>query len=272
MPKGVIGWPLLGSLPLMGPLAHRKLARLSKSCDADHLLYLSLGVQPVVISSHPDTARQILSGSAFSDRPTKISARSLMFERAIGFAPSGQYWRHLRRLAATHMFSPRRIAAMEGLRSCVADKMMEEVMMEMEVEGMVRLRGVLQKGSLESIIGSVFGSELSREDKQVLVEMVNEGYELIGRFNWEDHFPLGGLLDFHGVGKRCKVLALKVKALIGRIIDEKRSTGIGHDINKDDFLSVLLGLPQEDSLTDSDAIAVLWVCSSSLCLLCNTSK
>lgn len=161
---------------------------------------------------------------------------------------------------------------MEGLRSCVADKMMEEVMMEMEVEGMVRLRGVLQKGSLESIIGSVFGSELSREDKQVLVEMVNEGYELIGRFNWEDHFPLGGLLDFHGVGKRCKVLALKVKALIGRIIDEKRSTGIGHDFNKDDFLSVLLGLPQEDSLTDSDAVAVLWVCSSSLCLLCNTSK
>ncbi|MCI97498.1 cytochrome P450 78A5-like, partial [Trifolium medium] len=40
----------------------------------------------------------------------------LMFERAIGFAPYGDYWHSLRKVAATHMFSPKKISALESLR------------------------------------------------------------------------------------------------------------------------------------------------------------
>ncbi|KAG1331465.1 cytochrome P450 78A5 [Cocos nucifera] len=256
---GPIGWPLLGSLPLMGPLAHRKLSDLSKSHHASRLMALSFGATPVVISSHPDTAREILCSSAFSDRPTKVSARLLMFERAIGFAPSGDYWRHLRRIAANNMFSPRRIAALESLRRRVADDMIRRVSEEMERKGMVVLRGVLQKGSLESIVGSVFGKSLGGgvEEGKELMEMVKEGYELIGKFNLEDYFALGGLLDFFGVGRRCKQLAVRVQALIGKIIEERRRQG---DFCKqdEDFLSLLLALPKEESLSDSDITAVLW--------------
>ncbi|KAG1370127.1 putative Cytochrome P450 78A5 [Cocos nucifera] len=185
-----------------------------------------------------------------------MSARLLMFERAIGFAPSGEYWRHLRRMAANNMFSPRRIASLERLRSRVADDMMDRVCKEMEETGMVVLRGVLQKGSLDSIVGSVFGRSLGEVEGKELVEMVKEGYELIGKFNLEDYFSLGGLLDFHGVGRRCKDLALRVKALMANIIKERRTLG---DFSKqDDFLSLLLALPKEESISDSDIIAVLW--------------
>ncbi|XP_008801841.3 cytochrome P450 78A5-like [Phoenix dactylifera] len=254
---GPIGWPLLGSLPLMGPLAHRKLSNLSKSHHARRLMALSFGATPVVISSHPDTAREILCSAAFSDRPTKLSARLLMFERAIGFAPSGDYWRRLRRIAATNMFSPRRIAALESLRHRVADDMIRRVSEEMERTGMVVLRGVLQKGSLESIVGSLFGKISLREvEGKELIEMVKEGYELIGKFNLEDYFSLGGLLDFFGVGRRCKHLSARVKALMGKIIGERRRQGDFSE--QDDFLSLLLALPKEERLSDSDIIAVLW--------------
>ncbi|PON82854.1 Cytochrome P450, E-class, group I [Trema orientale] len=268
--RGPMGWPVLGTIPEMaGPLAHRKLADLAASFGAKRLMALSLGFTRVVISSHPETAKEILGGSSFSDRPIKDSARLLMFERAIGFAPAGAYWRHLRRIAAVHMFSPRRIASLEELRQRVADEMLARVGVEIGERGFVGLRGILQKGSLANVQESVFGARLGLEKEagQRLGEMVNEGYELISKFNLEDYFPLR-FLDFFGVKRKCHRLAAKVNSVVGQIVKErKRSIGSGecynnfmsgddHEIN--DFLSALLALPKEDQLSDSDMVAILW--------------
>ncbi|XVF85256.1 hypothetical protein PTKIN_Ptkin17bG0103300 [Pterospermum kingtungense] len=251
--RGPTGWPLLGTLPLMGSLAHRKLANMAASLGATRLMTFSLGATRVIISSHPDTAREILSGSSFSDRPIKESARLLMFERAIGFAPSGKYWRHLRRIAANHMFSPRRISCLEPLRQQVADEMLVEVSQAMEMEGFVELRGILQKGSLSNILESTFGScgGLEREE---LGFMVKEGYELITMFNWEDYLPLR-FLDFNGVKRKCHKLSEKVRSIVGQIVKERK---MGQVNGGNDFLGALLALPKEDQLSDSDMVAVLW--------------
>ncbi|XP_010249000.1 PREDICTED: cytochrome P450 78A5-like [Nelumbo nucifera] len=253
--RGPIGWPLLGSISHMSRLAHRKLAEISASLDGDanRLMAISLGATRVIISSHPDTAKEILSGSAFSDRPMKESARLLMFERAIGFAPSGDYWRHLRRIAANHMFSPKRVAALEGLRRRIADDMVDQVWKEMESRGEVEPRGILHKGSLSNVIESVFGRGLCSDGEQ-LGSMVREGYDLIAQFNLEDYFPLG-FLDFYGVKRRCHKLAARVKCFLGEIIKERRKEECK---GRDDFLSVLLTLPKEDQLNDSDMVSVLW--------------
>ena len=250
----------------MGALAHRRLAEIAEYYGASKLMALSLGPTRVIISSDPETAREILYGSAFADRPIKQSARLLLFERAIGFAPAGEHWLKLRRLAATNLFSPKGIASLEGLRQRVVEGMMERVGEEMEKKGAVELRGVLQRGSLESVLGSLFGVSVSSQRKEELVEMVKEGYDLIGVFNWEDYFPAGGLLDFHGVGVRCKKLSEKVKTLVGELVKERRNSG---ELRGNDFLSVLLTLPQEETLSDDDIIAVLWVSKNSNFILSN---
>ncbi|XP_022775858.1 cytochrome P450 78A5-like [Durio zibethinus] len=253
--RGPVGWPLLGTLPLMGSHAHRKLANMAASLGASRLMAFSIGTTRVIISSHPDTAREILSGSSFSDRPIKESARLLMFERAIGFAPSDKYWHHLRRIAANHMFSPRRISCLESLRQQVADEMVVEVRKGMEENGLVELREILQKGSLSNILQSVFGSSGCFERKELGL-MVKEGYELISLFNWEDYFPLR-FLDFHGMKRRCHKLSGKVRSVVGRIVKERKKGG---DLvnGGNDFLTALLALPKEDQLSDSDMVAVLW--------------
>ncbi|KAJ4710850.1 putative Cytochrome P450 [Melia azedarach] len=253
--RGPIGWPVLGILPHMGALAHRNLASMAASLGANRLMAFSLGPTRVIISSHPETAREILSGSSFSDRPIKESARSLMFERAIGFAPSGKYWRHLRRIAANYMFSPRRISGLEEVRQGLADEMLAKVKQQMEGKGVVKLRKILQKGSLSNILESVFGSSISLE-KEELDVMVKEGYELISQFNWEDYFPLR-LLDLYGVKRRCHKLAGKVKTVVGKIVQE-RKRNYGEFSGGNDFLTALLSLPKEDQLTDADMVAVLW--------------
>ncbi|KAM0016665.1 putative flavonoid 3'-monooxygenase [Helianthus debilis subsp. tardiflorus] len=255
---GPVGWPFLGILPKMGPHAHRKLASIASSMGATRLMAFSLGSTRVVITSHPETAKEILCGSAFSDRPIKESASLLMFERAIGFAPSGMYWRHLRRIAANHMFSPKRVSNLECLRQRVCDQMMEKVSNEMSVRGVVELRGILQKGSLRNIVESVFGSGLGLEIEEELGFMVKEGYELISEFHWGDYFPIR-VLDFTGLKRRCHKLTLKVKSLVGQIVEErKRDSTKGTNNGPNDFLSVLLSLPEEDQLTHADMVAVLW--------------
>ncbi|KAE8698914.1 CTD small phosphatase-like protein 2-like [Hibiscus syriacus] len=219
--RGPVGWPLLGTLPQMGTLANRKLADAAASLGATRFMAFSLGTTRVIISSHPETAWEILSGPSFSDRPIKESARSSMFESAIGFAPSGKYWRHLRRLAANHMFSPRRIASLEPLRQRVADEMAAEVQKEMKDKGFVELRGILQKGSL-------------------------------------NYFPLG-FLDIHGVKKRCRKLSDKVRNVVGQIVKERQKCGADQIKNGGNgLLSALLALPREEHLSDSDMTSVLW--------------
>ena len=74
--------------------------------------------------------------------------------RAMGFAPYGEYWRDLRRISATHLFSPKRIAGFEGFRRDVGVKMIEEIKGLMEAEGAVLIKRVLHFGSLSNENGS----------------------------------------------------------------------------------------------------------------------
>ncbi|GAA0171129.1 oxygenase [Lithospermum erythrorhizon] len=239
----------------MGSHAHRKLANVATSLGAKRLMAFSLGSTRVIISSHPETAKEILSGSSFSDRPVKESAKLLMFERAMGFAKADNHWRHLRRIATTHMFSPRRIFSLEGLRQRMANKLVEGVCNDMKIKGFVELRKILRKGSLDSVLESVFGGSLGVEKEMKLGLMVNEGYGLISEFNWQDYLPFG-FLDFNGVKRRCNKLANNVKDLVIEIIIERR--GEGELSSKNDFLSALLALPEDEQLCDEDMVAVLW--------------
>ncbi|CAM0150171.1 unnamed protein product [Urochloa decumbens] len=258
---GPRGWPLIGSLPAMsGPLAHRRLAALADAHGARRLMSLTAGSTPVVISSHPETAREILAGAAFADRPPKAAARELMFCRAIGFAPAGagecgEYWRCLRRAAGAGMLSPLRLAALGALRARVADGMVRRVVAAGQH---VAMRALLQRASLESMAGSVLGLE-GGDVSEELGEMVREGYELVGTFNLGDHYYTtvwGPLMDLWGVGPSCRGLAAMVRGYFGKIIEERRKAGGCHE--RDDLLSYMLTLPEDERFEDSDVIALLW--------------
>ncbi|KAE8683015.1 Cytochrome P450 78A5 [Hibiscus syriacus] len=228
---GPLGFPFLGLLTVFtGATPHRVLAKLAKALNAVKLMAFSVGFTRFVISSDPETARDILNNSAFADRPVKESAYELLFHRAMGFAPYGEYWRNLRRISATHLFSPKRIAAFEGFRREIGAKMVEEINCSMKSKGLD------------------------------LEELVSEGYELLGMFNWSDHFPLLGLLDLQGIRKRCKNLAPKVNVFVGKIIEEHRLKRVNgeDDCKVGDFVDVLLDLEKHEQLSDSDMIAVLW--------------
>uniref|UniRef100_A0A453B4W6 Uncharacterized protein n=1 Tax=Aegilops tauschii subsp. strangulata TaxID=200361 RepID=A0A453B4W6_AEGTS len=127
---------------LSSPVAHRVMAALSRSVHGGAaLMSFSVGLTRVVVSSRQDTAREILVNPAFGDRPVKDAARHLLFHRAMGFAPSGDtHWRALRRLAAAHLFGPRRVAASAPHRSSIGARMLGDVASLMARHGEVAPR------------------------------------------------------------------------------------------------------------------------------------
>ncbi|WOL15464.1 Cytochrome P450 [Canna indica] len=249
-------------LALSGPAAHRDLATLAETRKATDLMAFSVGLTRFVVSSRPDTAREILNSSAFADRPMKESAHELLFHRAMGFAPFGEYWRNLRRVSATYMFSPKRIAAFGEHRSDIGQQMTESLMASMEKNGAVEVRKALHLGALNNVMMNVFGKrfDFGKGEGMELEELVKEGYEVLGEFNWSDHFPLLRWLDPQGIRKRSRRLVYKVNVFVESLIDEHRKR---RQVNRDSvdngaFVDVLLDLEKEERLSDSDMIAVLW--------------
>lgn len=264
---GPKGWPIIGSLIDMSiGLAHRKLEYLARIHGATKLMAFSLGSTPAVITSDPEVARELLNSPHFANRPLKQSAQQLLFGRAIGFAPNGDYWRLLRRISSTHLFSPRRIAAHEPGRQADALGMLVDIQKECECNGVVRVRAHLQGAALNNIMGSVFGRRFDMsctstcEEVKELREMVDEGFQLLGAFNWADHLPWLRPLDPLRIHARCARLVPRVRAFVRNIIEEHRRAERNSETgDQSDFVDVLLSLHGEDKLNEEDMIAVLWV-------------
>ncbi|KAK6150505.1 hypothetical protein DH2020_015437 [Rehmannia glutinosa] len=259
---GPRGLPLFGSLfTLSRGLAHRSLASLASSMNAKQLMAFSLGSTPVVVASDPQSAKEILTSPHFADRPIKQSARSLMFSRAIGFAPNGTYWRQLRRIAASHLFSPRRIAAHEPGRQKDCAAMLRNIESEQTLRGSVSLRRHLQDASLNNIMGSVFGKRYDTahdsDELNELREMVREGFELLGAFNFSDYLPwLSCFYDPFGIVSRCESLVPRVRKLVNGIIEQHRMKK-----NKSENVSDVSDFVDEMIFRGTDTTALLteWV-------------
>ncbi|KAL8508245.1 hypothetical protein ACS0TY_018723 [Phlomoides rotata] len=261
-PRGI---PYLGSLfTLSHGLAHRSLASMASAMNAKNLMAFSLGSTPVVVASDVQIAKEILTSPDFADRPIKQSARSLMFSRAIGFSPNGVYWRLLRRIASSHLFSPRRIAGHEVGRQEVCVAMLRNIEQEQSINGSVTLRKHLQAASLDNIMGSVFGKRydavMDAAELNELEEMVREGFELLGSFNWSDHLPwLSYVYDPSRIVARCEALIPRVHKLVKSIIDEHKVKNESQNVtDAADFVDVLLSLDGEEKLNEDDMIAILW--------------
>jgi cytochrome P450 family 78 subfamily A len=256
---GPRGLPFIGSMRLKSGLSHHTLNALANWLGAKRLMAFSLGETRVIVSSHPDVAKEILNSQVFADRPINHSAYGLMFHRAIGFAPYGVYWRALRRIASCHLFSPSQIEVSACHRTSIASQMTNYLH---STSGKTfQVRGVLRRSALYYIMQSVFGKryDLCSSDPEVeqLLWMVDEGYELLGMSNWSDYFPILAGLDLQHIKSRCSELMPKVNQLVNSIIEEHRSNS---SLRKNqDFVDILLSLQESEGLSDSDIAAVLWV-------------
>ncbi|KAK2406790.1 cytochrome P450 78A5 [Trifolium repens] len=257
---GPKGYPLIGSMNLMSSsLAHQRISSTAKTCKATRLMAFSLGDTRAIVTCNPDVAKEILHSSVFADRPIKESAYSLMFNRAIGFAPYGVYWRTLRKISTNHLFSPMQIKSSGLQRTEIAAQMIHLFRNRSYNSCGFGVRDVLKKASLNNMMCSVFGQRFKidevNERMMELSGLVEKGYDLLGSLNWGDHLPFLKDFDVQKIRFNCSELVPKVNRFVGSIISDHRADK--NQTNKD-FVHVLLSLQEPDKLSDSDMVAVLW--------------
>ncbi|RRT75119.1 hypothetical protein B296_00006753 [Ensete ventricosum] len=259
---GPRGLPVVGSMGLMSGLAHRKLAAAADAVPGSRrLMALSLCDTRVVITCDPDVARDILNSPCFANRPANETAYGLLFDRSIGFAPYGAYWRALRRIAATHLFSAKQISAFASHRAEIAAQMVRAL--DDLVSRPVQVRSIVKQASLNHVMWFAFGKQYAIEqdtdEMRELRSMVEEGYELLGKLNWSDHLPVLAGLDLQRVRHRCSALVRRVDRFVTGIIEEHRARRARDpEASPRDFVDVLLSLQGPDRLSDTDIVAVLW--------------
>ena len=120
LPPGPPKLPIIGNLhQLVGKnsLPHHRLAELAAVYGP--IMHLRLGQIPTVVVSSADVAREVMRthDAAFSNRPSILMAEHVFYGRTdIGFAPYGEYWRQVRKIAMMELFTAKRVQSFRPIR------------------------------------------------------------------------------------------------------------------------------------------------------------
>jgi hypothetical protein len=115
-PPGPWPWPVVGNLFQLGESPHQTLARLAQRYGP--LMHLHFGPMHTMVVSSPAMAKEFLKthDHLFQYRQSFISTEILNDNCSIGTS-SGAYWRHLRKICLTELFSPKRLQSFQAMRS-----------------------------------------------------------------------------------------------------------------------------------------------------------
>ncbi|XP_038985289.1 flavonoid 3',5'-hydroxylase 1-like [Phoenix dactylifera] len=243
LPPGPRGWPLLGALPLLGPLPHAALAALAKRHGP--IMYLNIGTLGFAVASSPAAARAFLQtlDLPFACRPLNTVARHVSYGgQDIVFADYGPLWKLLRRLSATHLLGPRALSQWAATRRSEACRMVRSILdlsrrgepVRVQEVAMVALANMLGLAILSRRVFDSDGAE-SGQFKSMVLELMRVG----GLANIGDLVPCIAWLDVQGIERRAKRLHERFDALVTRMLREHADTA-GQREGRPDYVDNLL--------------------------------
>ncbi|MCO5611772.1 hypothetical protein L7F22_066031 [Adiantum nelumboides] len=265
-PPGPPAWPIIGHLHLLGHLPHQSLAKLAQTYGP--LMGLRLGGVQTIVASSPQMAKEILQTHdvAMAYRPRTAAVVHMYFDgKDMGFAPYGPFWRRMRQLCATELFSAKRLASSRHVREEEAHDLARMVA-EMGKRGQkeVELRASLLAASNNITCRMAMGKKLAdvsggHGGKHSLLSLTEELLLLLAVFYVGDFIPWLWWLDPHRYLPRMKATGLEAKALMQELIDQRRQKP--QRASPQDLLDVLLAAAadpkQEIPITDDNIMGLI---------------
>ncbi|KAJ6821674.1 cytochrome P450 71A1-like [Iris pallida] len=149
--------PLLGNLHQLGSLPHRSLAALAESYGP--LMLVHLGCVPTVVVSSAEVAREVMKTHdlAFASRPAMSTAKKLLYDCDVGFAPYGEYWRQARRVCVLHLLTSKRVQSFRSVRDEEASRLVERIRAAAADSAPVNLSKTIRAHTNDVVSRVVFG-------------------------------------------------------------------------------------------------------------------
>ncbi|KAL3699313.1 hypothetical protein R1sor_017335 [Riccia sorocarpa] len=273
LPPSPGAFPIVGSFPLMGAQdgepAHQMFHRLAQKFGP--LFYLRMGNKHTIIVSDAKTAKILLKDQdhIFASRPWMSAGKHMGMDfQSVVFAPSGPYYKRLRKIFTVELLSNKRVQGSHAIREARVRGAVRSLYQEMERGEATNLSSALKNLSLNSLMSMIFGmkdesltqmvGKVSMEDVK---EVVRCSVELGGEFNFGDYIPIARWLDLQGVIKRMKALTKRMLVISAGIIEAHREQAKLKGSSADGeptILDVLLNLQGEDALSDVALAGVIF--------------
>uniref|UniRef100_A0ACD6AH96 Uncharacterized protein n=1 Tax=Avena sativa TaxID=4498 RepID=A0ACD6AH96_AVESA len=243
LPPGPKPLPIIGNMTIAHQFTHRGLAALAKRYGG--LLHLRVGSLRIFVVSTPELAREALhtQDGDFSHRPATTAVRYLTYGRSdLAFARSGSaYWRQMRRLCATRLFSRRRaetwLAVRDGYRA------LARAVGDSGGDGQAVNLGELVFGhTVRVIFRAAFSAVYYDGDERLgeFISMFPEFSKLLEAFHIGDFFPWLGWVGRRGFDRRLRTARDALGEFLDRIIDEHVTRGKNPDDADADMVDGLL--------------------------------
>ncbi|KAF2927757.1 hypothetical protein DAI22_06g228600 [Oryza sativa Japonica Group] len=186
LPPGPWTLPIIGSLHhLVGQIPHRAMRDLARRHGP--VMLLRIGEVPTLVVSSRDAAREVTKthDTAFAMRPLSATLRVLTNGgRDLVFAPYGDYWRQVRKIAVTELLTARRVHSFRSIREEEVAALLRAVAV---AAGTVEMRAALSALVSDITARTVFDNRC--KDRGEFLVLLERTIEFAGGFNPADLWP-----------------------------------------------------------------------------------
>lgn len=272
LPPGPWPWPIVGNLSVLHGLAHRKLMKLAARYGG--LMYIQLGEKPCLVVSTAAVAKDLFRthDATFSSRPRKLVLDVLTggTYRSLPVAPYGHYWRQLRRLANTQLFSPATHASHERIRNAEVHNMMRLLVGEARNGNPIDLKNWLTGMTSNNMTmmltnNRFFDVRNKNEEKRRYDDVLRRSIDANGAMIISDYVPsLTFITKWQGWEPYLLGLQRRGREIAHKVIEvdkhRQRTAGEQDENFVPDFVDVLLKAPLDDDgkpLSDGEIMSLL---------------
>ncbi|XP_047977066.1 cytochrome P450 81Q32-like [Salvia hispanica] len=262
-PSPILALPIIGHMYLFKKPLHQTLAKISETQGP--VVLLRFGSRPVLVVSSPSAAEECFTknDAVFANRPRLLAGKHLGYGyTSLVWAPYGDHWRNLRRIATVEMLSSHRVHLFADARREEARHLVRRLLLAGgggEGFRVVEMKSALFETVLNVVMVMIGGKRYydgvsgDSEERMRFKEIVAESFRVSGATNIGDFVPV---LRWIGMDKiECKLKELQVKRdnFMQDLIDEHRRRSKSEKMNST-LIDVLLELQENDPQNYKDEI------------------
>ncbi|PPS06380.1 hypothetical protein GOBAR_AA14267 [Gossypium barbadense] len=262
-------FPLIGHMLLLRgqrTLAHTWAAMADKYGP---IFTFRLGVFPALIISNHEAVKECFTTNdrVLANRPRSNAGIYLGYDHAgFGFAPYGEYWRQVRKLAMVELLSTRRLETLKHVQISEVNAFIKDLYLfcmlnETNPNPKLVISQKLEALTLNTIMRLMAGKRYfwdttnGEDDEEAahVAKVIKDFMYVSGLISPSEVVPFLGWMDsmFMGQVKSMKRVAREIDSIVGEWVEEhklKRLKSEAKPDNTPDFIDLMLSAIEEDSM------------------------